>query len=162
MDWLLVIFGEGNDLNPGQMAARALCMFVAALALIRVSGRRSFGQRTAFDACIAVLLGAVLSRGIVGASSFLGTLAAGATLVLLHRFIAWVSVNSPAFDRFVNGRERVIVREGEKLPEAMRAALISDADLDEAIRKKFGEASLQRVQRATLERGGEVSVLEKK
>jgi uncharacterized membrane protein YcaP (DUF421 family) len=69
MEILATIFGVGSELEPGQMAARAVVMFFVTLVLIRLSGRRSFGQRTAFDACTTVLLGAVLSRGLVGVSS---------------------------------------------------------------------------------------------
>ena len=70
MDLIATIFGEGSELTNWQMAARAVVIFFTTLLLIRVSGRRSFGQRTPFDAATTVLLGAVLSRGVVGASPF--------------------------------------------------------------------------------------------
>jgi uncharacterized membrane protein YcaP (DUF421 family) len=67
------LFGEGTDLGPLQMALRALAVFVLALAMIRTAGRRSIGQHRPFDACTTVLLGAVLSRAVVGASPFRAT-----------------------------------------------------------------------------------------
>jgi hypothetical protein len=39
------LFGGGSELTPWQMSLRAAAVFVLALALIRVSGTRSFGQR---------------------------------------------------------------------------------------------------------------------
>ena len=70
MDVIRLLFGDGTELTTWQMADRALVTFVLALAMIRLAGRRSFGQRSPFDACTTVLLGAVLSRAVVGASPF--------------------------------------------------------------------------------------------
>jgi hypothetical protein len=67
METLIALFGEGKDLDSLQMAARATVVFFGALILIRISGRRSFGQRSPFDYVVAILLGATLSRVIVGA-----------------------------------------------------------------------------------------------
>src|ERR1035437_8466696 len=97
------LFGGGSDLSPLQMSLRAVAVFVLALALIRASGRRSFGQHRPFDACATVLLGAVLSRAVVGASPFWATMAAGTTLVLLHRAVGLASVRWAWFETLVSG-----------------------------------------------------------
>ena len=158
MELIALIFGEDSQLTAGQMAARAAVIFVITLALIRVSGRRSFGQRTPFDAATTVLLGAVLSRGVVGASPFVATVAAGAVLVLLHRLVGWLSVRWDRFDVFVNGHERVLWSDGHKDSRALASALITERDLEEAIRRKLGHADLAAVRTATLERDGEISL----
>jgi uncharacterized membrane protein YcaP (DUF421 family) len=159
MNLIATIFGEGSDLSSWQMAARAAVMFLVTLAFIRVSGRRSFGQRSPFDAATTVLLGAVLSRGVVGASPFLATVAAGAVLVVFHRLLGSLSVRWDWIDRVVNGQERVIVVDGKGLKRDMVASLISERDLAEAVRKKLGVFELQRVRKATLERDGQISLL---
>jgi uncharacterized membrane protein YcaP (DUF421 family) len=158
MDLMRTVFGTGTELEPLQMAARAVVVFIFVLALIRLSGRRSFGQRSPFDACTTVLLGAVLSRAVVGASPFVATLAAGVAIVLMHRAIAWFSIRWSSFERLVSGSERVLVDHGVKNAGAMRKALISDRDLAEAARKRFGADSPDKIDRAVLERDGEVSL----
>jgi uncharacterized membrane protein YcaP (DUF421 family) len=85
MSVLIAVFGEGRNLDTIQMVSRAVAAFIGMLVLIRISGRRSFGQRSPFDSVVAVLLGATLSRVIVGASEVLPTSAACLALVLLHR-----------------------------------------------------------------------------
>ena len=152
------IIGEGTDLTALQMGCRAAIVFVVTLVLIRLSGRRSFGQHNSFDACLTVLLGAVLSRAVVGASPFFATILAATTLVLLHRMIAWTCVRSDHFDRLVSGDTRDLILDGVKQTDAMKKALISNRDLEEAARKKCGDPNLERVASAVLERDGQVSI----
>ncbi|HKX45022.1 MAG TPA: YetF domain-containing protein [Burkholderiaceae bacterium] len=158
---LHTLFGDGPDLTPLQMSLRAAAVFLLTLLLLRIAGRRALGQHSSFDVCIAVLLGAVLSRAVVGASPFLATIVAAAVLVVLHRLIAWWGVRSPRFERLVTGRERVLVDRGVPDDDAMQAALISESDLREAMRKQFGDDALDRLERAVLERSGEVSLSRK-
>jgi uncharacterized membrane protein YcaP (DUF421 family) len=151
------LFGEGPDLDALQMGLRAAAVFLLALGMIRVSGRRSFGQHRPFDACTTVLLGAVLSRAVVGASPFWPTMAAGAVIVLLHRLVAMASLRWPRFESLVSGDKRELVRDGMRDQEEMAKALITARDLDEAVRDKLGDES-RAVRRAVLERDGRVTV----
>ncbi|MET3382560.1 MULTISPECIES: DUF421 domain-containing protein [Variovorax] len=153
------IFGTGSDLETWQMAARAIAVFFIALVLIRASGRRSFGQHSPFDACITVLLGAVLSRAVVGASPFWSTIAAGTALVVVHRAVALGSARWAAFEDVVNGREITLVRDAHLDQDAMRKALVSRRNLDEAVRQKLGDADLSSVRLAMLERDGKITVI---
>ena len=155
------LFGEGPDLEVWQMAMRGAVVFVIALVLIRASGRRSFGQHSPFDACITVLLGAVLSRGVVGVSPFWGTVAAAAVLVVIHRAVALASTRWAWLDHLVNGPEIELVRDGQIDPAAMRRALLTDRNLHEAIRQSIGNKAISDVALAVLETDGKVSVVGK-
>jgi uncharacterized membrane protein YcaP (DUF421 family) len=156
-DMVQTLFGDGPDLDALQMGLRAALVFVLALGMIRVSGRRSFGQRRPFDACTTVLLGAVLSRAVVGASPFWATMTAGATIVVMHRLVAVASLRWPRFESLVSGNKRELVRNGERDQNEMRKALITERDLDEAIRRKTGDERSP-IQRGVLERDGRITV----
>jgi uncharacterized membrane protein YcaP (DUF421 family) len=156
-DIVQILFGDGERLDALQMAMRSAVVFVLALAMIRFSGRRSFGQRRPFDACTTVLLGAVLSRAVVGASPFWPTMAAGAVIVLLHRLAAMASLRWPRFETLVSGDKRELVRDGQRDEEEMRKALITQHDLDESVRKKAGDER-RPLRRAVLERDGVITV----
>ncbi len=159
--WIERIFGSGTDLEIWQMSARALAIFFFTLALIRASGRRSFGQHSPFDACATVLLGAVLSRAVVGASPFWATVAAAATLAAVHRLVALVSVRSKWIENLVSGHEIEVVRDGKVDRDAMRKALLSDSNLAEAVRDKLGDRDIGDVALAILERDGKITVVER-
>lgn len=147
-----------DNLSLAAMALRALIVFICTLVCLRIAGRRSFGQRSAFDLCITVLLGAILSRAIVGASPLQPTLAAAATLVLLHRLIGILVARWRWFDDLVSGPQRLLVKDGGKDPQQMRAGLISDRDIEAALRRKDDTATLADVAQAVLEKNGEITI----
>jgi uncharacterized membrane protein YcaP (DUF421 family) len=161
MDAVFTIFGEGKDLNALQAAMRAIVVFVCALLLIRISGRRSFGQRSPFDYVVAILLGAIMSRVVVGASPVIPTLAASLVIVLAHRALAWACVRSRPLERLVVGAERKLYSGGHFDDEQMSAALVSQTDIFQTVREKLGAADLSGVHAAILECNGEISLIRK-
>lgn len=158
---IATLFGEGKDLDALQMGMRALAVFMIALVLIRMSGRRSFGQRTAFDYVVTILLGAILSRAIVGASPFVATIVASFVIILLHRVLAWACMYSRALERLVVGVEREVFRDGKFDTREMTRALVTVSDIEESVRQKLGARTMSDVVGAILERNGEISLIRK-
>ncbi|GAB3495977.1 hypothetical protein GCM10027341_14080 [Spirosoma knui] len=111
-EWFGDIFHKDNQLTDPQMACRAFVIFLLAIALVRLAGRRAFGMRSPFDTVISLLLGTTLGRGIVGASSFTGTLMACVVLAILHRLCAYVSLHSATFSRLMSGQQRILYENG--------------------------------------------------
>lgn len=161
MSLFVTIFGEGRDLDALQMSARALAVFFGALIFIRIAGRRSFGQRSPFDYVVAILLGATLSRVIVGASPAIPTVCASLAIVLIHRVLAWACVRSPKLERFLVGAEREVFKNGKFNDSEMSAALITTTDVFETVRQELHTTGLEDVQAAILERNGQVSLIRK-
>ena len=159
MSLLMTLFGEGRDLDSLQMSARAVAVFFVALALIRIAGRRSFGQRSPFDYVVAILLGATLSRVIVGASPAIPTVLASLVIVVIHRVLAWLCVRSPKLERIVVGVEREVFKDGKFDDEQMSAALITKTDVFETARQELHSNGLEDVKAAILERNGQVSLI---
>jgi hypothetical protein len=162
MDALIAVFGSGKDLDSLQMGARAVAVFIGALVCIRISGRRSFGQRSPFDYVVAILLGATLSRVIVGASPAVPTVVASLAIVVLHRVLAWGCLHSATLERLVGGTERELYRDGRFDEKQMSAALITQTDVFETARQQLGADDLSGVRVATLERNGEISLIRNK
>lgn len=158
---LLTVFGEGRDLDALQMSARAVAVFFSGLVFIRIAGRRSFGQRSPFDYVVAILLGATLSRVIVGASPALPTVAASFVIVLVHRVLAWACVYSPKLERLIVGAEREVFSDGKFDDKQMSAALITKTDVFETARQELHTTGLEDVKAAILERNGQVSLIRK-
>src|SRR4051812_49251987 len=63
-----------------QVMARAVLVYLAGLAIIRLGKSRSVGRMTPLDVLLGFVLGSLLSRGITGHASISGTVASSAIL----------------------------------------------------------------------------------
>jgi uncharacterized membrane protein YcaP (DUF421 family) len=161
MELLKDIFGEGKDLNALQMSCRGIVVFIIALALIRLSGRRSFGIRTPLDNIISISLGAILSRAIVGASPFLPIIVCCFVIVTLHRAFSWLVVNNKTFGRFIEGDKILLYKDGHFISENMKKGLLCEEDAMQGIRKSALTEDMNIIDKAYMERNGEISPIKK-
>jgi uncharacterized membrane protein YcaP (DUF421 family) len=158
MNWLMSLFGQGSELTAVQMTFRALLVFFIALLLIRISGRRSFGMRTPLDNIIVILLGALLSRAIVGASPFGEVVAASFVIVLLHRLLGWAIAHNAAIGSIVEGDTISLFRNHEFLKKNMEKALVSTEDVMQGVRTAAATEDMSKINTVYMERNGEISV----
>ena len=161
MEFLYQLFGTGKDLTIVQMTARAIVVFIITLILIRISGRRSFGLHTPLDNIITIMLGAVMSRAIVGASDFLPVMASSTILVLIHRFFAYLMVHHPGFSKLVAGEKMLLFQGGGFLQRNMDRAQIGKEDILQEVRKAALTEDLQSIEKIYIERNGEISSVKK-
>lgn len=162
MKILHILFGEGKNLNSLQMCDRGIAVFIIAFLLIRISGRRSFGVRTPLDNIIAILLGAILSRAVVGASDFVPVIIACFVIVLLHRLFGWCIAHSKAFGRFVEGDRIVLFQNGKFVKVNMGKALVCEEDVMQGIRKSALTEDMKDIEIVYMERNGDISAIRKK
>ena len=153
------LFGHGKDLDVVQVCMRAGVLFVIALVLIRIAGMRAFGRKSSFDSTITIMLGAVLSRPVVGASPFWPTVAGCGVLVILHRVLGMATARSHWLERIVKGSPRVVYRDGVDDARQMVRSGISEADLDEVARRHALLPDRRGVHEIVMESSGELSAV---
>lgn len=162
MDLLKQLMGSGEHLTVFQMCVRAVLIFFFTLFLIRIAGKRSFGMRMPLDNVLTILLGAILSRAIIGASPFLPTICAAFTLTLLYRFVAGLGYYSKWVGSLVKGKSRVLYQNEMMIQNNMKSSMITEHDLMEGMRINGNIDSLNEVEKIYEERNGEISVIKKK
>lgn len=161
IDLIHAAFGQGKDLDTLQMINRAILAFFLTLIFIRIAGIRTFGKKTPFDNVIIIMLGSIFSRVVVGASPFIPTTAACFAFVLVHRFLAWVSLYNDRVGSWVKGEASTLYANGQLNTENMRKGRISIKDLHESVRQRTNEDSLEHIKEIILERTGEISIIKK-
>jgi uncharacterized membrane protein YcaP (DUF421 family) len=155
------LFGEGKDLNSLQMTARGIVVFFFALILIRISGRRSFGIRTPLDNIIVILLGTILGRAIVGASGFLPVIVVSLSIVLIHRFIAFLIFKYPTLSNLVEGKKILLFENGIFIEENLKKALVCKEDVIQGVRKSALTENLNEIDKIYIERNGEITAIKR-
>jgi uncharacterized membrane protein YcaP (DUF421 family) len=160
-DILFTLFGEGKDLNALQMGCRAFVMFFITLALIRITGMRAFGQKSAFDSIIVIMLGAILSRAVAGASDFFPTVTAGAVMAIVHRLLAMATVHNDFLGSVVKGEKTILFANDKIVNRNILRCSVSPKDLMEEVRLNLNESTMDNVKEMYMERSGKISIIKK-
>ena len=143
------------------MSARSVVVFIIALVLIRISGRRSFSLHSPLDNIITLYSELCLSRAIVGASGFFPVIASCTVLVIIHRLCAYGMVHSPAFSKLVSGEKILLFKEGDFIKQNIDKALICREEILQEVRKAALTENLDQIEKIYMERNGEVNSVKK-
>jgi uncharacterized membrane protein YcaP (DUF421 family) len=156
-DW----WGINQNIAPLEIAARSAVMFIVALVLIRLAGMRPFGKGESFDKIITFLIGAILSRGVVGATPFFSTITAVIVIILIHKLLSRISIYNKFIGKLTKGNNYVLYRNGKFVKENMVKANISDNDIQEELRLQCNSRKMDNIQEIYLERTGKISFIKK-
>lgn len=142
----------------GMTAARGLLVYVLMLVVIRILGKRTVGNFTAFDLLVALMLGEVVDEIIYGDVS----LAQGAIAILVvasAKYVtAWLTYLNHGINRLFEGTPREVVRNGEFVREAMRKELVNEEEVLAALRLQ-SISDMREVKKAVMEVDGHISVI---
>lgn len=155
------MWGVDEHLDAWHMCLRAFIMFFVTLALIRIGGMRIFGLKTAFDSILVIMLGAVLGRGVVGASPFFSTVAAGLVMVLVHRLLSYLAMYNQWIGKIVKGHHHTLYENGKFNERKMKKHGISKDDLEAAVRVQLNSDRIADAKEIRIEKSGELSVIKK-
>jgi uncharacterized membrane protein YcaP (DUF421 family) len=162
-NWIQLLFGEGEELTPWQMAMRAFCTVIILLVMLRVSDvRRIFGKKNALDNIMVIMLGAVLARSIVGASPFWSTTAAAATMIGLHRLLTYLALKNTRINRLINGDKVLLYKNGGFISDNLRKSVISKNEIEESLRLEMQNMTLENIDMIFMETNGRLSFIQKK
>jgi uncharacterized membrane protein YcaP (DUF421 family) len=153
------ILGTGKELTALQMSVRAFIFFFITLIYLRIAGIRTLGKKSMNDMIIVIVLGSVVARGIAGASGFGPTIASSFVLVLLHRFISWLTCRSRAVEKMIKGEKLLLFENGSYIKKNMERANITEHDFSEALRLSTQQKDNKKVVAAFLETNGELSFI---
>ncbi len=140
------------------MAGRAAVIYVFLLALVRVLGKRTIGDLSAFDFIVAMLIAELIDEPINGKEPMLKGIVAILTVSALHYLNGYLSYKSTMIHRLTGGVPRVLVRNGRIDEHAMAREHVGEDKLWEMLREAKID-NIGDVSRATLEPSGQLSVI---
>jgi uncharacterized membrane protein YcaP (DUF421 family) len=135
------------------------CAYVALVALLRISGKRTLAKLNAFDFVVTVALGSTLATVLLSSDVALAEgVVAMALLVALQYVVAALAVRSRTVERLVKSEPTLVYR-GDFVRGAMRRARVTEDEVRQVARSQ-GHADLDQVAAVVLETDGSLSILD--
>jgi uncharacterized membrane protein YcaP (DUF421 family) len=157
-DSVLGLSLRAEELGYGHMAARALLMYVILIGVVRAAKKRFLGQPTAFDMILSIVLGSVAARALTGGAPYFPSVLALLVIIAAHWVLSLLARDSRWLSSLIKGHPTPLILDGRVDRNALRAAHMSDDDLDEELRQQ-GFRDPRVVTEARLERSGKLSVI---
>jgi uncharacterized membrane protein YcaP (DUF421 family) len=142
-----------------EFALRGIGCYLGLLILLRLSGKRTFGEMSPFDIVVLILVGGALRSAMVGKDdSFLGPFIAVAAIIAIDKLFAVLATLSPRFNRTFEGRASLLVKDGKILRGALARHSIPAAAFERELRLHEAR-SVEEIDEAHLEANGRFTVL---
>jgi uncharacterized membrane protein YcaP (DUF421 family) len=142
----------------GMTAARGVLVYVVMLIVIRLLGKRTVGNFTAFDLLVALMLGEVVDEIIYGDVTIAQGMVAILVIALCKYLTAWITYWDHGLNRLFEGTPTELVRHGEFVRKGMRAEAMNEQEVLAALRLN-GISDLREVKSAIMEVDGQMSVI---
>jgi uncharacterized membrane protein YcaP (DUF421 family) len=143
-----------------EFIVRASVVYLALLALVRLTGKRTVGQFTPFDLVVVLLLSESVSGAINAQdSSLVGGLIGAATLLGLNVLIAFVSSRNRKFDAMMEGKPVLVGRNGVLYDDVLRRERVPRSDVEKALRE--ADCKIDDMRMVILEADGKINVMKK-
>lgn len=141
---------------------RAAAVYGFLLLIMRLSGKRTLAQVTAFDLVLLLIIGEATQQALLGDDfSVTNAFLVITTLIGIDIALSFVKKYWPGFARVTEGRPLVVVDDGQPLDEAMAWARIDVGDVLEEARTSQGLERLDQIRYAIIERDGSISIIPK-
>ena len=146
--------------QTGDVAVRTVMAYAVALVLVRLAGRRTLAQLSAFDIIVTIAAGTVVgSTALPSSPAVSDGITVLVTLMLMQVVLAAARQRSSAVRRILDFSPRPVVRDGElDLRRSPTSAQLTRTDVEAQLRRQ-GVTDLADVRLAVLEPTGKLSVL---
>jgi uncharacterized membrane protein YcaP (DUF421 family) len=139
---------------------RAFAIYVVLLVILRLSGRRTMGQMTAFDFVLLLVIGQATQQALIGDDFSITTAAILiVTLVTTDIGLAYVKEYLPKIEIVLDGQPLILLQDGKPLQDRLQKARVSEADILHSARFSQGLVSLDQIRYAILETDGKISII---
>ena len=142
------------------IAIRSVFVYLVLLGLIRLSGKRTLAEATAFSFVLALILGDTIDDALWAEVPFAQFVVAAGTLTIVHLLVSWSTSRSEWIERVVCAQPTPILLDGRPHRRGLRGERMSDRELAAEVRHHdVDREDWPEVQAAHVEASGAVSLL---
>jgi uncharacterized membrane protein YcaP (DUF421 family) len=140
---------------------RAVVVFFFLLFLMRVVGRRELSSLEPFDLVLLIVIGDLVQQGVTQSDhSLTGAILSAGTFGILVVATSYVSFRFRGLRPAIEGEPMIVMQDGTPIEHNLRRERITLEELAASARRD-GIASLDDVEWAVLETGGQISFIRK-
>ena len=141
-----------------ELMLRAVLVYMTIFLLLRIVGKKHVGEMTPFDLVVLLILSECVQGALTaGDNSVTAGVIAAASLFGTNQLVGYASARSKWLERTLEGKPRILVRNGSVCKDVLEREQITRSELVEALRRE-GCSSLTRVRYAILENDGHISI----
>jgi uncharacterized membrane protein YcaP (DUF421 family) len=139
---------------------RAVVVYAFVLLVLRLSGKRTLAQVTAFDFVLLLIISEATQEALIGEDhSMINAGILITTLVGLNILMSELKQRSKAVERLLEGLPLTIVANGQPLQDRMNNERVDMDDILDAARESQGLERLDQIKYAIIERSGKISIV---
>ena len=126
-----------GDVTYWEKVVRTVCVYGGLLILLRLAGKRTLAQLTAFDLVVLLLLSNVVQNAVIGNdTSLTGGLFGAAVLIFGNYLLVRATYLHDRVSRLLQGREATLVEDGVLNQRELQRELITLAELEAGLRRQ--------------------------
>lgn len=142
---------------------RGAVIYLVLLLVMRISGRRTLSEATAFDFVLLLIIAETTQQALLGDDfSITNAVVLFVTLIVIDIGLSYLKQWSATANRLLQGIPTVLLRDGKLDHHALRRARVGEGDILVAARQKQGLANLEEIEHAVLETDSGISVIPRK
>ncbi|MFC4388382.1 DUF421 domain-containing protein [Gracilibacillus marinus] len=146
----------------GLLLMRTLFYYIVVVIIFRMMGKREVGELSLLDIVVYIMIAEIAVMTIDDLDLYFGYgLIPMLLLMVIQRLTAWISLKSPLFRAWFEGKPSIIITQGKIDEYAMKKNRFNFDDLLQQLREN-GTESINDVAYAILEPSGKLSIIENK
>ncbi|MCS0655711.1 DUF421 domain-containing protein [Cytobacillus firmus] len=154
-----MLFSSWQDiwrvLSIGAMSYIFLVIF------LRIAGKRTLTKMNAFDLVVTVAIGSTLATIFLNKQVSLAEgLTAYVLLISLQYIVAWLSLHSPKFNKFIKANPELLYYRGHFVESALKENRVLRSEVLQAVRSG-GHSSMDEIEAVVFETDGSMSVIQR-
>ena len=139
---------------------RGAAIYFVLLVIVRLSGRRTLAQMTAFDLVLVLIVSETTQQALLGDDfSIVNAIILIVTLFGIDIVLSYVKARWRTADLVLEGAPTILVSHGSPDRRALQRARVGLNDVLEAARCQQGLERLEQIKYAVLEVGGGISIV---
>jgi uncharacterized membrane protein YcaP (DUF421 family) len=141
---------------------RPIIVYAFLLIGLRLAGKRELAQLNPMDLVVLLTISNTVQNAIIGNdNSVIGGLIGAATLLVVNHVVVRFLFGHEKIERLVEGEADLLIENGRVRTDRLKKELLTMTELETAAHRQ-GFASLDDIERATLEPSGSISFVGKR